>query len=135
VFEVLCTVENEKAELHAGIVEQQEIQKMQGDSDKHREIYENVLDTLKNIDVEKAEARSAKDRDDILDKIRKGPGTLKTNLVVAVALGKAIQLELQAERNVSVEIDMLEVKAKHQFHVAPKDAGHTRPSIMEACYN
>jgi len=55
-------------------------------SDEHTLLYERVCDILKGINVEKAEARNLKDREDIMYRIKTGPGILKTNLVVAAAL-------------------------------------------------
>merc|ERR1712107_486660 len=54
-----------------------------------------VCDQMKNIHVQGAKARDETDRVTILTQIEEGPGFLKTNLVVASALMRAIQLNLQ----------------------------------------
>jgi len=55
-------------------------------SDEHALLYERICDILKGINVEKAEARNPKDREYIMDRIKTGPGILKTNFVVAASL-------------------------------------------------
>jgi len=101
VYEVFCTVQG-GSKLDITILENKRISKFQRSSSEHSVIFTNVLDCLKNSNVEFASARNEADRDKILKLIRDGPGVLKTNLVVTSAMANAIQQELESEERQTV---------------------------------
>lgn len=97
VFEVLCTIQS-GAQLEVTIARSNDLMKMNANTHMHEDIFDSVLDSMKNIKVEKAKARSESDREKIMSLIKAGPGFLKTNLEVASALTKAIAEELSQAR-------------------------------------
>jgi len=90
VYEVYCTIEA-AAELEVAIPDRSELMQLHKDVARHGQIYEEILETLKNFNVEHAQARNAQDRADIMEKIRSGPGVLKTNLLVTSSMSAAIE--------------------------------------------
>lgn len=107
VYEVFCTVQGE-AEFLVAVGDRESLQNMQRDQSKHSELYEQVLEAMKQIRVENAQSRDPNDKKKIMDFIENGPGFLKTNLCVAAALTTAIQTELQTAAGESETINMVE---------------------------
>jgi hypothetical protein len=94
VFEILVTVES-SVELEVSMVHTRELAVELTGQGHHKAIFDCIIDGLKSINVEKAEARNLEDREKIMSAIASGPGFLRTNVVVAAAVAKAIGQELE----------------------------------------